>query len=156
MTAIPFFVRLRGLMARDKDAFWWNYFTDEELKLRGMDVWQLAKVIQEAAVTPGMELQRIVAEHLLNVRLAAVQAKASWGAGLLGFVGALLGAALSVVLAPYFQAAPQVPAKSVACASGLDGLSPRLAAPTQPSVSVPATVDEAARALAQSSKEKGK
>jgi hypothetical protein len=31
-----------------------------------MDVWQLAGVLEEAAVRPGMEKKRIVAEHMLS------------------------------------------------------------------------------------------
>lgn len=100
---IPLSVRMQAFFARDKDAFWWSHFTDEEKELRRMDVWQLAGVLEEAAVRPGMEKKRIVAEHMLSVRLAQIQAKASWGSGILGFGGAIVGAALSVALASAWQ-----------------------------------------------------
>ncbi|HYN60802.1 MAG TPA: hypothetical protein VET87_14790 [Rubrivivax sp.] len=108
MKTIPLIVRLRGLLARNRDEFWWNYFTDEELELRKMDVWELAGVIQDARVTSGMDKKLIVAEHMLNVRLAQIQATASWGSGVLGFIGALVGAALSVVLAAALQGEPKL------------------------------------------------
>ena len=37
--------RIKGLISFDKDAYWWNHYTDEEKALRRMDVWELAKVI---------------------------------------------------------------------------------------------------------------
>ena len=107
MKTIPILIRLRGSFARNKEEFWWKYFTDDELELRRMDVWELAGVIQEARVRGGMETKLIVAEHMLNVRLAQVQAKASWGSGVLGFLGALVGSALSVVLAAVLQREPK-------------------------------------------------
>lgn len=103
---------LRSLFARDKEAFWWKYFTDEELELQRMDVWQLAAVIEEAKVRPGMEKRRIVAEHMLSQRIALIQAKASWGSGVLGFIGAVVGAALSVALAAVLKSEPTTPVPS--------------------------------------------
>lgn len=91
--------RIKSLFAKDRFEYWFDHFTNEEKELGRMDVWQLAAVIEEAAVRSGMERKRIVAEHMLNVRLARIQAKAAWGSGLLGFLGAVLGAALSVTLA---------------------------------------------------------
>jgi hypothetical protein len=107
----PLSVRIRAFFARDKEAFWWNEATNEEKKLRRMDVWQLAKVINEVRVRnlAGEAEKLIVAEHLLNVRLAQIQAKASWGSGVLGFVGAIIGAALSVSLALALQSPKDVP-----------------------------------------------
>ena len=84
-------------------------FSDEEKELRRMDVWQLAALIKEPNVRPGIEQKRIVAEHMLNVRLAKIQSKASWGPGVLGFVGAIVGAALSVSLTNVLQTPCQVP-----------------------------------------------
>lgn len=91
--------RLKSVLARDKYAYWWNHFTDDEKELARMDVWELAGVIEEANARHDMERKRIVAEHMLDARLARIQAKAAWGSGLLGFLGALVGAALSVTLA---------------------------------------------------------
>ncbi|ESS72512.1 hypothetical protein MGMO_54c00010 [Methyloglobulus morosus KoM1] len=108
--SIPLSVRIRSFFARNKYAFWWDHFTDEEKQLRRMDVWELAKVINEARVRnlAGEAEKLIVAEHMLNVRLAQIQAKASWGSGVLGFVGAIIGSALSVALTIALQS-PQSP-----------------------------------------------
>lgn len=105
MQHIPLSVRIRALFSRDKEAFWWNHFTDEEMKLRRMDVWGLAKIINEARVRnlAGEAEKLIVAEHMLNVRLARIQATASWGSGVLGFAGATIGAALSIALTMALQ-----------------------------------------------------
>lgn len=100
---IPLDIRIKSIFAKDKAAFWWGHFTDEEKMLKSMDVWELAAVIQEANVRFGMEKKKIVAEHMLNVRLAQIQSKASWGSGILGFVGAIVGAALSVSLTNILQ-----------------------------------------------------
>lgn len=111
MQHIPLSVRIKALFARDKDAFWWSHFTDEEKQLRRMDAWQLAKVINEARVRnlAGEAEKLIVAEHMLNVRLAKIQATASWGSGVLGFVGAIIGAALSVALTLALQSPKEAP-----------------------------------------------
>ena len=112
--SIPLATRIRSLLARDKDAFWWRHFTDEELALKRMDVWELAAVIEEAQVRAGMERKKIVAEHLLAVRLAQIQATASWGSGLLGFFGAIIGAALTVALTSVLSETPARPCAPVA------------------------------------------
>lgn len=80
-----------------------------------MDVWELAKVVNEARVNnlPGEQEKLIVAEHLLNVRLAKIQATASWGSGALGFTGAIIGAALSVSLTIVLQGQKEAPPASV-------------------------------------------
>ena len=69
---IPLSVKIRSFFARDKDEFWWNHFTDEEKELRRMDVWQLAKVINEGRVRnlAGEAEKIIVAEHMLSERLS--------------------------------------------------------------------------------------
>ena len=95
---IPFSVRLRSLFARNKEQFWWNHFTDEERELREMDVMQLAAALNEALVRRN-DQRRIVIEHMLGARLARLQAKAAWGAGALGFAGAVLGAGITAAVA---------------------------------------------------------
>jgi hypothetical protein len=95
--SIPVFVRLRALFAHDKNEFWWNHFTDKERELRQMDVMALAAALHEAQVK-GNEQQRIVVQYMLTARLANLQAKASWGSGILGFAGAILGAALAAAV----------------------------------------------------------
>lgn len=119
---IPVCVRIRSFFARDKRAFWWKHFTDDEKQLRRMNAWQLAKVIHEEN-TPE---KRIVAEHFLNVRLAKIQATASWGSGVLGFVGAIIGAALSVALTMSIQSPNVVP-----CAAERASEKQAVAAPVQ-------------------------
>lgn len=90
--------RIKAFFARDKHAFWFSHFTDEEKELARMDVWQLASAIQESRVRAGVEQRRIVAEHMLNERLARIQSRASLWSGWLGLFGALLGAALGFFL----------------------------------------------------------
>jgi hypothetical protein len=87
--------RIKGLLSSDKDAYWWNHYTDEEKALRRMDVWELAKIINDAKVSNlvGTTEKIIVAEHMLNVRLAKIQSLPAWFAifaGLLGVVGGAL------------------------------------------------------------------
>ncbi len=109
MEPIPLFVRFRSLFARDRAEFWFDHFTDEEKKLSRLDVWGLAKVINEARVrnVVGDAEKLIVAEHMLNVRLAKIQASAQWGAGVLGFVGAIIGASLTVALTTVMQSSKE-------------------------------------------------
>lgn len=95
---IPLSIRIKALFASDKNAFWWNHFTDEEKELRSMDAWQLAKVIHEADIRKNNAEKRIVAEHLLNVRLANIQASASKWAGWLSAFGAVLASVASFYL----------------------------------------------------------
>jgi hypothetical protein len=111
MQLIPISARIKAFFSRDKVAFWWNYYTNEEKKLRSMDVWELAKIINEARVRKltGEAEKVIVAEHMLNVRLAKIQATASWGSGVLCFIGAIIGAALSVTLTMALQSSNSVP-----------------------------------------------
>lgn len=97
MKTIPLRVRVRGFFARDKYQFWWNYFSDEELALRKMSVFDLAGLIEEAGHT-GMVKKKIVAEHLLNLRLAQLQARASWGSAFVGLLGVILGSVLTYLL----------------------------------------------------------
>lgn len=123
---IPLSVRIKAFFVRDKDAYWWNHFTDEEKALRRMDAWQLAKVIHEESVHQSTPEKRIVAEHLLNMRLAKMQATASWGSGVLGFVGAIIGAALSVALTMALQSPKEVP-----CAPERTSEKQAVAAPVQ-------------------------
>ena len=91
-------VRLKSIFSTNKLKFWFNEYTNEEKELAQMDAWQLAGVIDQSTRCNNNIQQRIVAEHLLNIRLTHIQAKASWGAGLLGFIGAIIGAVLSLTL----------------------------------------------------------
>ncbi|MGR6106262.1 MAG: hypothetical protein ACU4EQ_12855 [Candidatus Nitrosoglobus sp.] len=97
---IPFLARLISFFTRDKYDFWWKYFSDEEKKLKRMDAWQLIEIIQNARQET--EQKCIVAEHMLSIRLARIQSKASWDSGFLGFLGAIISASLSITIANTF------------------------------------------------------
>lgn len=94
--------RIKSIFASDKDAYWWNHFTDEEKKLRRMDVWQLAKIINELRVRnlAGETEKLIVAEHLLKERIARIQSRPTWFAIWAGLVGIAGGAFLTSSLQP--------------------------------------------------------
>ena len=93
--SIPLSVRIRSFFARDKHAFWWDHFTDDEKQLRRMDAWQLATVIHEESIHQTEPEKRIVAEHMLNVRLARIQARAAYISVVAGLVGIVGGAFLT-------------------------------------------------------------
>jgi hypothetical protein len=92
--------RIKGFFARDKESYWWNHLTDEEKQLRRMDVWELAKVINEARVRnlAGEAEKLIVAEHMLSERLARIQARPGYVATVAGLVGIVGGAFLTSAL----------------------------------------------------------
>jgi len=92
---IPLSVRIRSFFTRDKHAFWWNHFTDDEKQLRRMDAWELATVIHEENIRQTAPEKRIVAEHMLNVRLAKIQTRATYISIVAGLVGAVGGAFLT-------------------------------------------------------------
>ena len=98
MKRFPLRIRLKAFFSKDPNEEYFAYLTDKERELKEMDVWQLAGVIQEATVRGNMEKERIVAEHLLSARVAQIQSKASWGAGVLGFIGAIIGAAVAFAI----------------------------------------------------------
>lgn len=88
------FVRMKHSIDNYLDSYWWNRITDEEKQLRRMDAWQLAEVIHEANINKN-NLKRIVAEHMLNVRLARIQARATHVATFFAVVGVVAGAFLA-------------------------------------------------------------
>lgn len=94
------FTRIRAFFARDEFAFWWREFTDEEKKLRRMDAWELAKVINKAKVHNNNAEKRIVAEHMLSERLARIQARPTYIAIIAGLIGVVGGAFLTSALQP--------------------------------------------------------
>jgi hypothetical protein len=90
--------RIKAVLARDGYGYWFEHFTDEEKELRRMDSWQLARVIHEETVSPQNSEKRIVAEHMLQVRVAKIQNHASYVSVIVGFIGILVGAVLSAML----------------------------------------------------------
>jgi hypothetical protein len=64
--------RLKLILVRDRHEYWWDHLTDEEKELARMDVWELAGVIEEANARREMERKRIVAEDMLDTRLARI------------------------------------------------------------------------------------
>lgn len=95
---ITFADRLKAILARDKYGFWFKLATDEEKKLRRMDSWELVKIIHEASVCKRQTETGIVAGHILKVRIARIQSRATYVSIAVGFIGVLVGAALSVLL----------------------------------------------------------
>ena len=95
----PLRLRLKAIFSKDPNELYFEYLTDRERTLKKMDVWELAELIQKARVRQNMETERIVAEHLLSQRIAQIQSKASWGAGILGFCGAIIGAVVAFAVA---------------------------------------------------------
>lgn len=145
MARIPLSARFRALFARDEHAFWWEHFSDEERELREMDARQLAAALHEAQVRHNNE-RRILVEHMLSARLAQLQSRASWGSGVLGFGGAVLGAAMTVGLTAALSPSPEPTKVSVRC---------ERAAPTAssaPPVSIPSPTASAASAGASRGK----
>jgi len=90
--------RIKSVFVKDRYDYWFEHFTDEEKELRRMDSWQLARVIHEETVSPQHPEKRIVAEHMLQVRVAKIQARATYVNVIVGFIGILVGAALSAML----------------------------------------------------------
>lgn len=98
----PWF-KLRYFFAKDKDLFVWNEVNDEAKELQDLTTWQLVELINQGINSSNDATRRTYAEHLLAHRISQRQAKASWGAGLFGFLGAILGAVISVTLASYIH-----------------------------------------------------
>jgi hypothetical protein len=63
-----------------------------------MDSWELAKVIHEESVHQTRPERRIVAEHMLQVRIAKIQSRATYVNIVVGFIGILVGAILAAIL----------------------------------------------------------
>lgn len=89
--------RFKALFARDEYDYWFKLVTDEEKELRRMDSWELAKVIHEERVYSKNPEKQIVAEHMLEVRIAKIQNRATYISVVVGFIGILVGAGLSVM-----------------------------------------------------------
>lgn len=121
---IPLATRIRSLFARDKISFWWNEITDEEKELAHMDVWELSAVLQQ----PNQQ-RRTVAEHMLNLRLANIQARASKWAGWASASGAVLASVASFYLGQLSTSKPP----EVACTCNYRNEQQPLEQPVRPS-----------------------
>lgn len=115
--------RIRSLFARDKYSFWWNEITDEEKELARMDVWELAAVVQQTN-----QQRRVVAEHMLNARLANIQASASKWAGWVSAFGAVLASVASFYLGQLSASKPP----EVACTCNYRNEQQPVEKPVQP------------------------
>ncbi len=96
---ITMWERFRGFVSRNPEEYWFNHFTDEEKKLRKMDVWELAKVICDGSISSQRDERKIVAEYMLQQRLAKIQSNATYVSALtsaiFGVVGVIVGALLN-------------------------------------------------------------
>lgn len=90
--------RLKAFFARDGYGYWFDHLTNEEIGFRRMTSWQLARVIHEETVHPQNPEKRIIAEHMLQIRVAKIQNRATYVSVVVGFIGILVGAALSAML----------------------------------------------------------
>lgn len=90
--------RIKALFARDEYGYWFALITDEEKELRRMDSWELAKVIHEESVRQTNPERRIVAEHMLQIRVAKIQSRATYISVVVGFLGVLVGVILTAAI----------------------------------------------------------
>jgi hypothetical protein len=129
-TKITLLDRIRALFAKDKEEFWFKHFTDEEKELKRMDVWQLAKTISESRINNmvGAEEKCIVAEHMLNVRLAKIQAMPNYILIISGILCVFIGSYLNSFVNKPQNCVCECPAK---CASQnqVNNLIPPLSTP---------------------------
>ena len=91
--------RVQGFVSRNPEEYWFNKFTDEERRLKKMDVWQLAEVIRDESISSGRAERKVVAEYMLQQRLAKIQSNATFlGAltsAIFGLGGVIIGALLT-------------------------------------------------------------
>ncbi len=127
---------IKGFFSWDKHQFWWSHFTDEEKELRRMDVWELAKVINDARVSnvTGTTEKIIVAEHMLGERLARIQARPAYFAIYAGLVGVVVGALLPLLFQPPNEANKCVCEYKTTGTLQRPAQEPIQAAPTKPAV----------------------
>lgn len=90
--------RIKAFFAKDEYGYWFALVTDEEKELRRMDSWGFAKVIHEESVRQTNPERRIVAEHMLQVRVAKIQSRATYVSVVAGFIGVLVGATLTAII----------------------------------------------------------
>lgn len=89
--------RIRALFSKDEFDYWFKQFTDDEKEILRMDSWELAKVIVEENNHNGNSQKRIIAEHMLQVRLIKLQNRATYISMFVGFAGIALGSFLTIM-----------------------------------------------------------
>jgi hypothetical protein len=89
--------KIGAFFARDKEAYGWKLATDYEHSLSKISLSKLASELQRTQVRHETA-NTVIVEHMLAVRLARIQSRASWWSGWLGFSGAMLAAALTFYL----------------------------------------------------------
>lgn len=89
--------RFRALFAKDEFDYWFKQFTDEEKDILRMDSWELAKIIVEENNHNGNSQKRIIAEHVLQVRLIKLQNRATYISMIVGLLGIALGSFLTIL-----------------------------------------------------------
>jgi hypothetical protein len=89
--------RFQSLFARNQYAFWWNEYSDYERSLSRMSLSELAGELERTKVQ-NESANTIIVEHLLAVRLARIQSRASMRAAWVGVGGALLAAVAAFYL----------------------------------------------------------
>lgn len=87
----------KSWFVRDKRSYWWNKFSDYELELSRMSLTELASELNRTKVQVEPE-NTIIAEYILQARIARLQSRASWWSGWLSFAGAMIAAALTFYL----------------------------------------------------------
>lgn len=92
LDSITWVDNFKAFFVRNKHAYWWNHFTDEEKYLRRMDVWQLADIIQPH------DKRTLVAEYMLRERIAELQARPVWWSIFAALLGVIGGAFLTTTL----------------------------------------------------------
>lgn len=88
--------KFRALFAKNKKGYWFDLYTDEEKELKRMDVWQLAQVIRDESISTGNKERKLVADHMLKVRLARIQSSATYISAVFGLIGVIIGAVITV------------------------------------------------------------
>lgn len=98
------FKKLRSEHAERRMLKHFNEINNEEKRLANMDVYQLARALEEAQVRKET-YQVIVLQQMLAQRIAFITSKATiraaWISGAIGFTGVLVGAALAYLISKW-------------------------------------------------------
>ena len=104
MMFFSWFKKLRSEHAERRMLKHFNEINNEEKRLANMDVYQLARALEEAQVRKET-YQVIVLQQMLAQRIAFITSKATiraaWISGAIGFTGVLVGAALAYLISKW-------------------------------------------------------